>query len=207
MKKKKDIENHKVMERVFKEIEIQDGKLLLMENFIPQDKLDKYFNGLINNADWNQEKVTVFGKKHLQPRLTAWYGDGKGYKHSGLEYEAKEWIDELKDIRKVLNHFLPGDKFNSVLLNQYRDGNDKVGWHSDDEKGMGTTPTIASVSLGATRRFDLRHKETNEDIKMYLKSGSLLVMAGELQNYWRHQIPVEKKVKDMRINLTFRTII
>ncbi|MEI8129245.1 MAG: alpha-ketoglutarate-dependent dioxygenase AlkB, partial [bacterium] len=110
-------------------------------------------------------------------------------------------------IKKVIEHFLPQENFNSVLLNLYRDGNDKVSWHSDDEPELGINPTIASVSLGAVRRFDLRHKvDAKEKIQIELKPGSLIIMKGALQHNWLHQIPSQLKIKEPRINLTFRTI-
>jgi alkylated DNA repair dioxygenase AlkB len=109
--------------------------------------------------------------------------------------------------KRDIESFLPGEDFNSVLLNLYRDGNDKVSWHADDEKGLGNNPTIASLSLGVTRYFDLKHKD-NPELKMRidLTPGSLVVMTGELQHNWLHQIPVQKTIKEARINLTFRTI-
>ena len=117
------------------------------------------------------------------------------------------WTKELMDIKKVIEHFLPGENFNSVLLNLYKDGNDKVSWHADDEPELGTNPTIASVSLGAIRRFDLKHKDDpDQKLQIELTSGSLVIMTGELQHHWLHQITVQKKINDPRINLTFRTI-
>jgi alkylated DNA repair dioxygenase AlkB len=111
------------------------------------------------------------------------------------------------DIKKVIEHFLPEENFNSVLLNLYRDGNDKVSWHADDERELGINPTIASVSLGAVRRFDLKHKDdADQKLQLELSSGSLVVMKGALQHHWLHQIPTQKKINDPRINLTFRTI-
>lgn len=194
-------------ERTFEEIPIKDGKLLFMRNFMPEDKAQEYYQALLKNIDWVQEEVTVFGKKHLVPRETAWYGEkGIKYVYSNVHHAAKQWTKELYEIKKVVEYFTPNDLYNSVLLNNYRHGNDKVGWHSDDEPELGKTPTIASVSLGATRRFDLQHKETKEKVQIHLNSGSLLVMGGELQKYWKHQIPAQKKIEGGRINLTFRWV-
>lgn len=115
------------------------------------------------------------------------------------------WIDPILEIKAVCE-VISGATFNSVLLNLYRDGDDTVGWHSDDERELGPSPTIASVSLGATRRFDLRHKVTKENVKALLPSGSVLMMTGRTQSEWSHQMPRTKKVMEPRINLTFRQV-
>lgn len=151
----------------------------------------------------------MYGKTFDVPRKTAWYGyEGFNYKYSGIECNPDPWTKELLEIKTVIEHFLPQQCFNSVLLNLYRDGNDKVSWHADDEPGLGTNPTIASVSLGATRRFDLKHKEYPEQkLQLELNLGSLVIMTGSLQHHWLHQIPMQKRIMEPRINLTFRTII
>lgn len=193
--------------RVFEEIPVKNGKLLFMRNFMPEDKAQEYYQALLKNIDWVQEEVTVFGKTHPVPRETAWYGEkGIKYVYSNVHHAAKEWTKELLEIKGVVEHFTPNKLYNSVLLNYYRHGNDKVGWHSDDEPELGKEPTIASVSLGETRRFDLQHKETKEKIQIHLNSGSLLIMGGELQKYWKHQIPAQKKIEGGRVNLTFRFV-
>lgn len=202
-------QNEKPKPREFEKYSIKDGEIWFMPNFMPLYKTDEYFQALLNTINWKQEQIKLYGKTFPVPRKTAWYGDeGFNYKYSGINCNPDSWTKELLDIKKVIEHFVPSHKFNSVLLNLYRDGNDKVSWHADDESGLATNPTIASVSLGATRRFDLRHKEDpNEKFQIELTSGSLIVMTGTLQHHWQHQIPVQKKVKDPRINLTYRTIV
>jgi alkylated DNA repair dioxygenase AlkB len=138
--------------------------------------------------------------------LTAWFGDGgEPYTYSGLTLKPHPWSSDLMDLKSQCDD-KGGVRFNSMLANLYRDGKDSVSWHSDDEPELGRNPTIASISLGAERRFDLRHKKTGETIKEILPSGSLVIMSGECQHHWIHQIAKTKKVTDPRINLTFRVI-
>lgn len=184
------------------------GELLLLENFISEQFALTIMQRLKDQIQWKQDTITMFGKVHPVPRLTAWYGDaGKTYTYSGIRSEPKPWIEELLTLKNQIESLLPELKFNSVLLNHYRNGLDKMGWHSDDEKEMGINPTIVSVSLGATRRFDLRNKsDKNKVFKLDLTNGSLLIMRGELQHYWVHQVPQQKRITEERINLTFRKI-
>jgi len=195
-------------QRYFEKFDLKDGKLWYMPNFMPDEKAVQYFNSLLATINWKQEEIKMYGKVHPVPRQTAWYGyEGYDYKYSGIMCNPEPWTKELLEIKKVIEHFLPGEDFNSVLLNLYRNGNDKVSWHADDEPELGVNPTIASVSLGAVRRFDLKHKvDPTQNLQIELKSGSLVVMMGALQHNWLHQIPVQKKISDPRINLTFRTI-
>ncbi|EED36361.1 2OG-Fe(II) oxygenase superfamily protein [Luminiphilus syltensis NOR5-1B] len=195
-----------------------------VEELIPDDKSDfassaklyrsvfddeqcrTLFNNLAHSIAWEQREITLFGKRHLQPRLIAWYGDGgASYTYSGLKLRPRPWVVPLMEI-KTACEAVAGARFNGVLLNQYRDGNDAMGWHSDNETELGTNPTIASVSFGASRRFDLRHKRTKETIRSWLPNGSILVMSGQTQTDWVHQVPRTKKVGDARINLTFRWV-
>ncbi|MEP7198118.1 MAG: alpha-ketoglutarate-dependent dioxygenase AlkB [Saprospiraceae bacterium] len=201
-------QENKSKPREFKKFEVQDGEVWLMSNFMPPDKAQNYYNAILSNSNWKQEEIKMYGKTYPVPRQTAWYGyEGFDYKYSGIMCNPDPWTKELLEIKKVIEHFLPGEDFNSVLLNRYRDGNDKVSWHADDEKELGINPTIASVSLGATRRFDLKHKvDPDKKLQIELTTGSLVVMKGALQHNWLHQIPAQKKVQEPRINLTFRTI-
>jgi alkylated DNA repair dioxygenase AlkB len=195
-------------ERVFEKFLLKDGEVWLMPNFMPTEKATFYYDALLANINWRQEEIKMYGKIYPVPRKTAWYGyPDFNYKYSGIMCNPEPWTKELMDIKRVIEHFLPGENFNSVLLNLYRDGNDKVSWHADDEPELGTNPTIASVSLGAIRRFDLKHKDDAEQkLQIELSSGSLVIMKGALQHHWLHQIPVQKKIHEPRINLTFRTI-
>jgi alkylated DNA repair dioxygenase AlkB len=188
---------------------IQDGDLLIARRFIFPDKANAYFQLLLHNIQWKQEEIVVFGKKHLEPRLTAWYADeGTHYAYSNKILQPKDWSVELLELKTKIEEILPGKSFNSVLLNLYRDGNDKMGWHSDNEKELGPNPCIASLSFGATRFFDLKHKQDKtKRFRFELSSGMLLVMSGSLQDYWLHQVPPQKKVKEPRINLTFREVV
>jgi alkylated DNA repair dioxygenase AlkB len=201
-------QENKPKPREFEKHILKDGEVWYMENFMPADKAAFYFQQLIKTIHWKQEEIKMYGKVYPVPRETAWYGyDGFNYKYSGIMCNPEPWTKELMDIKKVIEHFLPGEDFNSVLLNLYRNGNDKVSWHADDEPELGVNPTIASVSLGATRRFDLKHK-TEKDLtqQVELEPGSLIIMRGALQHHWLHQVPVQKKINDPRINLTYRTI-
>jgi alkylated DNA repair dioxygenase AlkB len=195
-------------EKTFEVISLQDGEILFMRNFFTSSEAKNYFELLQNNINWKQEEVKFYGKTFPVPRKTAWYGyEGFNYSYSGITCFPEIWTNELLEIKKEIEKFIPYEDFTSVLLNLYNNGNDKMGWHADDEKELGINPTIASVSLGETRRFDIKHKQNPElHYKFELTSGSLLIMRGALQHHWVHQIPAQKKVKDPRINLTFRTI-
>jgi alkylated DNA repair dioxygenase AlkB len=141
------------------------------------------------------------------PRLSAWYGDaGAVYTYSGLRLEPLPWTPVLLEIKQATER-LSGTRFNSVLLNLYRDGQDSMGWHSDDEPELGPEPVIASVSLGALRRFVFQHKKRRWRIALDLEPGSVLLMAGATQHHWRHALPKTRRPVAPRINLTFRTIL
>ena len=161
----------------------------------------------ISPIQWQQETIQMYGKLLQTPRLTAWYGDNdKDYTFSGNKYHPIPWTDDLLSIRNKVEQ-AAGIRFNSVLLNYYRDGNDSVAWHSDDEYELGVNPVIASVSFGQVRRFDIRHKqEHSRKYAVYLENGSLLLMKGNLQHDWEHRIAKSTKPMKERVNLTFRVI-
>ena len=185
---------------------IKDGEYIYISNFYDKEKADKYLKRLIADIKWKQESMKMYGKEIPFPRLTAWYGDNdKPYSFSGITLKPNPWSPGLSKIKTDIEH-IAGVRFNSVLLNRYRNGNDSISWHTDAEKELGKNPVIASVNFGAERKFQLKHRETNEKIEILLQHGSLLVMQGELQHFWKHQIPKSKKVKEERINLTFRVI-
>ena len=175
--------------------------------FLSSFSAKEMFNIIDEKAKWEQKQILFYGKYHNIPRLTAWYGDEKAaYKYSGvLNIPLKPFIELQNLIEKVEQ--VCGAKFNSVLLNKYRDGNDKVSWHSDNEKEFGINHTIASLSLGQERRFDIRQIDGLEIEKIPLNSGTLLLMKGAFQHEWQHQIPIQKKITSPRINLTFRNVI
>jgi alkylated DNA repair dioxygenase AlkB len=171
------------------------------------NQADQLLSDLLAEVDWQQHRVQLFGQWHDCPRLSAWYGDaGANYAYSGQALEPSAWTPRLAALRDHL-HADIGLRFNSVLLNRYRDGNDAMGWHSDNERSLGPEPLIASVSLGAVRKFSLRSKATPRQYHhLALDSGSLLLLGGRCQHDWQHQLPRSKRVSDERLNLTFRYI-
>ena len=184
-----------------------DGTATLFKDFLSADFAAQAFNQIKTENDWEQPEITIFGNTVLEPRLSTWHNElGEGYKYSGVMRRAQPFSKTLSDIRKRCSE-VTNTPFNSALVNFYRNGQDGVGWHSDNEACNGPEPTIASVSLGATRRFDMRHRKTGETIKIQLESGSLLVMAGKSQHCWVHQVAKTKRVHEPRINLTFRCVI
>lgn len=163
---------------------------------------------LIEEVPWRAEAVVVFGRKILQPRLTAWYGDpGCAYAYSGIRLEPLPWSPRLCEVKARVEK-VTGENFNSLLLNYYRDEQDSVGFHSDDEPELGPRPVIASLSLGAERVFVMKHRTQRKrpPVRLMLASGSLLLMKGETQRHWRHGVPKETRPCGPRINLTFRRI-
>jgi alkylated DNA repair dioxygenase AlkB len=184
-----------------------DGEVIIYRHCFKQSESDQLLQNLVNSLNWRQEKIKFFGKEINEPRLTAWYGDeGKFYKYSGIKMNPNPWTPDLITIKEKIETVLKL-KFNSVLVNLYRQGKDSMGWHSDDEPELGDNPTIASVSFGATRRFQLRHKYNKTlSLEVALTHGSLLLMRGKTQHFWKHQIPKTSKVLTPRINLTFRVI-
>lgn len=190
----------------FNTIKIQNGEYIYVPNFFSKENSDLYFNALLYEIDWRQESMNMYGKSINFPRLTAWYGDNdKPYTFSGITLSPKKWTKSLLVIKEQIEQKTQAN-FNSVLLNLYRNGEDSISWHTDAEKELGINPVIASVNFGATRKFQLRHMNTNEKIELLLTHGSLLVMKGELQHFWQHQVPKTKQAVKERINLTFRVI-
>lgn len=185
-----------------------DGEVIIYRHCFAQSESDRFFQDLFHNLNWRQERIKFFGKEVDVPRLTAWYGDeGKSYKYSGIKMDPNPWTPSLIAIKKKVET-VTRLKFNSVLVNLYRQGKDSMAWHSDDEPELGINPAIASVSFGATRRFLLRHKlnKSLDTLEVALTHGSLLLMQGQTQHFWQHQIPKTSKVSIPRINLTFRII-
>jgi len=178
------------------------------EHYFSNHESDRYFNILFEEISWRHEAITLYGKKIMQPRLTAWYGDeGKTLRYSGIEMHPTPWTPTLLEIKRRVEQTSP-QKFNSVLLNQYRNEKDSVGWHRDNEKDLGALPVIASVSLGATREFQMRrYKEKDFKTSFTLSRGSVLLMKGNTQQLWEHQLPKRSKSIGPRINLTFRNLI
>ena len=190
----------------FEPIKIRNGEYVYVPCFFDITESSNYFQKLTNEIDWKQEEINMYGRNVKLPRLTAWYGDNdKPYSFSGITLTPNPWTPELIEIKQAIESKCIG-VFNSVLLNLYRNGNDSISWHTDAEKELGNNPVIASVNFGATRTFQLRHQTTKQKIDLKLKDGSLLIMRGELQHYWQHQVPKTSKDVGQRINLTFRMI-
>jgi len=159
---------------------------------------------LQTETDWRAETVVVYGKRHLQPRLSAWYGDA-AYTYSGLRLQPTPFTPLLTMLRSAVEA-ATGHTFNSVLLNRYRNERDSMGMHSDDEPELGLRPAIASLSFGAPRTFILKHKHNKKTVRVELTDGSLLLMAGDTQTHWLHGINKMTRPLQERINLTFRKI-
>jgi alkylated DNA repair dioxygenase AlkB len=186
-------------------IPIEDGELYFMPRLPLAQDSATVLQRLLAETDWRAEAITLWGKRMLQPRLTAWHGEAR-YSYSGMTLEPQPFTPLQLEIKQAVEQ-ASGCRFNSVLLNYYRDGQDSMGFHSDDEKELGRNPAIASVSFGAPRTFILKHKRLPKTVKLALGDGSLLVMAGALQHNWRHGINKEKSARAPRVNLTFRNIL
>lgn len=185
---------------------LPDAEIEYHPSLFNSEKSNELFELLKNEIHWQQDEIIVYGKKHLQPRLTSLYGnDGKPYGYSNIIMQPNRWNPLLMFIKNEVESIC-NENFTTVLLNYYRDGKDSNGWHADNEKELGRNPIIASVSFGAERVFQLKHNITNQRQNINLENGSLLVMKGSTQHFWKHQIPKISKEIGARINLTFRII-
>ncbi|HEX2395270.1 MAG TPA: alpha-ketoglutarate-dependent dioxygenase AlkB [Bacteroidales bacterium] len=194
-------------ERKFDVFNLRDESALwYMKHFLREKEANEYFNSLLKNTDWKQEYITIYNRTVPYNRLLSWHGDqGYSLSYAGDHMSLKPWTKELLQLKQDIEYFLPGHKFNSVLLSLYRNGNDRVSWHADHEKDWAVNPIIASLSLGATRRFDIKHKTVpGLEQKFELINGTLVIMMGAFQHHWLHQVPKQKKITEPRINLTFR---
>ena len=185
-------------------IPIEEGELSMLPQLPMPLANAEILARLLDETPWRADSVVVYGKRYLQPRLTAWYGEAS-YTYSGLTLQPMPLTPLLEQLRAAVEH-VTGRRYNSVLLNYYRDGADSMGMHSDDEPELGPQPVIASLSYGATRTFILRHKRSKRTVKLDLTDGSLLLMAGALQANWLHGINKTTKVVGPRLNLTFRFV-
>ena len=183
----------------------QDGGAYLIDDNTGAFDWSAIMKALSDTVPWQVEKARIFGRELLVPRLTAWFGDA-AYTYSGVSHQPAALPPIVQRLR-ARAEALSGGSFNAVLLNQYRDGSDSVGWHSDDEASLGEHPTIASLSLGANRTFKFRHNVTKRTISLELKSGQWLIMTGKTQAFWQHQVPKTAKPVQARINLTFRHML
>lgn len=181
------------------------GDVVYEPGFFSKQEADNYLLALESEIPWKQEPIILFGKKIMQPRLTAWMGE-RPYTYSGITMQPHAFDPTMLAIKKKLEAFARTE-FNTALLNLYRNGSDSMGWHRDNEKELGPEPMIASFSFGAVREFQFRHYQTKEHLqKIPLEHGSLLLMRGQTNHFWEHRIPKTSKPLSSRINITFRQI-
>jgi len=189
------------------ELDLFEGAARLWPEAFAQDEASALFDELRRGLDWQEEEIVIFGQRRKVPRLVAWHGDGgANYVYSGTVHRPEPWTPALLRVRDRVS-VLTGAEFNAVLLNLYRDGRDGMGWHADDEPELGRNPVIASVSLGAPRRFCLRHRRRRDlKLDLLLPHGSLLCMSGTTQHCWLHALPKTARPVGERINLTLRKV-
>lgn len=186
----------------------EKSRLIYIPDFLNLNEAIHYYHILSESLEWRREKIKMFGKELWQPRLLAWYADpGVNYTYSGIEHLPLAWTVPLMNLKSKIENYI-NNEFNSVLANFYRDGKDSMGWHSDDEKELGQQPIIASLSLGASRKFVFRPRKgiVAEKMTFNLVQGSLLIMEGKTQQHFQHALPKTSKPISGRINLTFRRI-
>jgi alkylated DNA repair dioxygenase AlkB len=182
----------------------QDGIALYYEKAIPEDQIKQLFDELINNISWENERVVMFGKEIITKRKVAFYSDSSiAYTYSSRTKIGLPWNETLITLKNIVAS-ITKEKYNACLLNLYHSGEEGMGWHSDDEKEIYPNSSIASLSLGAERKFSFKHKYSKETVSLLLGNGSLLEMKGAIQKYWLHALPKAKKIIAPRINLTFR---
>jgi len=184
-----------------------DGEAIYYGPIINRDLAYQYYQTLLDNIEWRHDESFIFGKHFVTKRKVAWYADKPfPYRYSGATKIALPWTETLQKIKTKIEE-VSGETYNSCLLNLYHTGEEGMGWHSDGETELKKQGAIASVTLGAERKFAFKHKETKETHSVILQNGSLLVMKGTCQENWKHRLPPTKKVKMPRVNLTFRTIV
>jgi alkylated DNA repair dioxygenase AlkB len=188
-------------------IALDQADLQYWPQWVDEEVAQGWLRTLLHETPWTQPQIRLYGRQFTVPRQVAWYGDASArYRYSGLVHEPLPWTPLLSEIRDLIQPKV-GAPLNGVLLNLYRNGQDAMGWHSDDEPELGPEPLVVSLNLGATRRFDFRRKGTSRiEHSIELKHGSLLVMRGPTQHYWQHQIARTRKVTEPRLNLTFRQL-
>jgi alkylated DNA repair dioxygenase AlkB len=185
----------------------KDGMVNYYGKILSSREANQYLDLLMQNILWEHDEVVIFGKHIVTKRKAAWYGDSDYlYTYSNTTKQALAWTKELSCLKQIAEE-LAGTKFNSCLLNLYHNGDEGMGWHSDDEESLGKNNTIASLSLGAERKFLFKHKQTKQTVSLVLEHGSLLIMKDSTQANWSHSLPKSKNVTQPRINLTFRTIV
>ncbi len=182
-------------------------ELEIIDGFYDAAECERIYRHLRHQHQWPDNRYTVAGRQFILPRLQTWHADpGIRYSYSNNLLQTRPWTPVLSEIRSQIETYL-NFSFNSVLVNLYRNGNDYVGWHSDNEAELGEQPFIASVTFGAERRFEFRHKKSSENGRVLLRSGTLLIMQPNFQHHWLHSLPIDQNVSEGRINLTFRKVI
>lgn len=185
---------------------LPQAELWLWKQWLPAEKSQHYLSRLQQELDWQQPQLWLYGKAVSIPRLQVWMGEPHcRYRYSGVTFEPQPWHPLVRQLTLWVNRQL-NRQFNAVLLNLYRQGEEHMGWHSDNEPELGTAPDIASLSLGQGRRFDLKHKNDGHQLSMLLEDGDLLLMGAPCQEFWQHRVPKQSKADSARINLTFRYI-
>ncbi len=184
-----------------------DGALFYEQDFLESNISLNYITELLKEVNFKNDESIVFGKHYCMNRLVGWVGERPfSYGYAQIKRKAEPWSENVLKLKRLVEN-ATGNQYNSCLLNYYPSGEDGMGWHTDNEKELGKNPTIASLSLGATRKFSFKHNTTKQKIDVHLKNGSLLLMTGEIQHFWKHALPKTKKIKTPRMNLTFRNII
>lgn len=184
-----------------------DGVVNYFGKVIPNTQANFYLDALLHNIEWKNDEAVIFGKRIITKRKVAWYGDTNfDYTYSNTTKQALIWTKELLELKTIIEE-KTGETFNSCLLNLYHNGDEGMAWHSDGEKDLKKNGAIGSLSFGAERKFAFKHKQTKDTTSLILQHGSLLVMKCETQTNWLHRLPPTTKIKGLRVNLTFRTIV
>jgi alkylated DNA repair dioxygenase AlkB len=185
----------------------KDGEVYYFGKILEERLSHDYFEYLLNNIQWQNDRVVIYSKEIVTARKIAWFANGgESFEYSGKIRLASKWNNFLIHIKQQVEE-ISNFEFNSCLLNLYHSGDEGMSWHTDKTKEFSVSTTIATLSLGACRRFDFRHIQTKETVSLFLEAGSLMIMTGQTQNFWLHQVPKTKKVKDARISLTFRQLL
>lgn len=199
-------DNQAAVKRQAQQFLLPEAELWLWKQWLPAQKSQHYLSRLQQELDWQQPQLWLFGKAVLIPRLQVWMGEPHCcYRYSGVTFQPQPWHPLVWQLTQWVNRQL-NRQFNAVLLNLYRQGEEHMGWHSDDEPELGDAPDIASLSLGQGRRFDLKHKTEGHQLSLLLEDGDLLLMAAPCQQFWQHRVPKQKQADSVRLNLTFRYI-
>ena len=185
----------------------KDGTAHYYGKILPYREANRYFDLLLQNIQWKNDEANILGKHIVTKRKVAWYGNSDySYAYSNTTKQALAWTRELSVLKRLVEE-ITGESFNSCLLNLYHNGNEGLGWHSDDEKSIGKYTPIASLSFGAERKFSFKHKQTKQTVSLVLGHGSLLVMKDATQTNWLHSLPKSNRITQARINLTFRMMV